>query len=87
MALLYHSACDALQKSISRLAARANLQHSYTDQLMTPRQLFHWAQTNIQNMNSKSVTELGFYLKEIQQLNQYMEHLPFMLFCQHEKVH
>jgi hypothetical protein len=28
-----------------------------------------------------------FYLKEIKQLNQYMDLLSFMLFCQYEKFH
>jgi hypothetical protein len=32
------------------MAARASLQYSYTDQIMKPRQLLNWAQTDIQNM-------------------------------------
>ena len=32
---------------MKRLAARASLQKPYSDQIMTPRQLFDWASTNI----------------------------------------
>ena len=40
-------ACDGLGGTVKRLAARASLQRPYNDQLMTPRQLFDWACTNI----------------------------------------
>ena len=40
-------ACDGLGGTIKRLAARASLQRPYNDQLMTPRQLFDWACSNI----------------------------------------
>jgi hypothetical protein len=40
-------ACDGLGGTVKRLAARASLQRPYSDQLMTPRQLFDWASTNI----------------------------------------
>ena len=40
-------ACDGLGGTVRRLAARASLQRPYNDQLMTPRQLFDWACTNI----------------------------------------
>jgi hypothetical protein len=53
-------ACDALGGTVKRLAARVTLQQPYTDQIMTPRQLFNWAQINIQNMNFEFVTELEF---------------------------
>jgi hypothetical protein len=44
------SACDVLAGRVNRLAARASLQQPCTDQIMTPRQLFNWAETNIQNV-------------------------------------
>ena len=40
-------ACDGLGGTVKRLAARASLQRPYNDQLMTPRQLFDWACSNI----------------------------------------
>ena len=40
-------ACDGLGGTVKRLAARASLQRPYSDQLMTPRQLFDWACSNI----------------------------------------
>ena len=40
-------ACDGLGGTVKRLAARASLQRPYNDQIMTPRQLFDWACTNI----------------------------------------
>ena len=40
-------ACDGLGRTVKRLAARASLQRPYNDQLMTARQLFDWACSNI----------------------------------------
>ncbi len=40
-------ACDGLGGTVKRLAARASLQRPYNGQIMTPRQLFDWACTNI----------------------------------------
>ena len=40
-------ACDGLGGTVKRLAARTSLQRPYSDQLMTPRQLFDWACSNI----------------------------------------
>lgn len=40
-------ACDGLGGTVKRLAARASLQRPYNDQIMTPRQLFDWACTNV----------------------------------------
>ena len=40
-------ACDGIGGTVKRLAARASLQKPYSDQIMTPRQLFDWASTNI----------------------------------------
>ena len=40
-------ACDGLGGTVKRLAARASLQRPYNEQIMTPRQLFDWASTNI----------------------------------------
>ena len=41
------SACDGLGGTVKRLAARASLQRPYNEQIMTPRQLFEWACSNI----------------------------------------
>lgn len=38
---------DGLGGTIKRLAARASLQRPYSDQIMTAKQLFEWASTNI----------------------------------------
>ena len=40
-------ACDGLGRTVKRLAARASLQRPYNEQIMTPRQLFDWACTNV----------------------------------------
>ena len=40
-------ACDGLEGTVKRLAARTSLQRPYNDQIMTPCQLFEWASTNI----------------------------------------
>jgi hypothetical protein len=75
--------CEALGGTIKRLT------HSYTDQIMTPRQLLNWAETNIQNMNFNFVTEPEFREKEEKLLfkrNPAAELLSFMLFCQYNKV-
>jgi len=38
---------DGLGGTVKQLAARASLQRSYNDQIMTPHQLFEWAITNV----------------------------------------
>lgn len=40
-------ACDGLGGTVKRLAARASLQRTYNDQIMTPRQLYDWARDSI----------------------------------------
>lgn len=40
-------ACDGLGGTVKRLAARASLQRPFNDQIMTARQLFDWAKTNV----------------------------------------
>ena len=40
-------ACDGLGGTVKRLAARPSLQRPYNEQIMTPRQLFDWASTNV----------------------------------------
>ena len=43
-----HSSCtNGLGGTVKRLAARASLQRPYDEQIMTPRQLFEWASSNI----------------------------------------
>ena len=43
-------ACNGLGETVKRLAARASIQRPYNDQIMTPRQLFDWASTNVPNV-------------------------------------
>jgi hypothetical protein len=45
------SACDGVVGTLKRLAARASLQQPYNDQIMTPHQLYEWAQSSIHNLN------------------------------------
>ena len=40
-------ACDGIGGTVKRLAARASLQKPYREQIMTARQLFEWASSNI----------------------------------------
>jgi hypothetical protein len=51
------SACDGVGGTLKRLAAEASLQRPYNDQIMTPHQLYEWAQSNIHNLNFDFVTE------------------------------
>ncbi len=44
-------ACDGVGGTVKRLAARASLQKPYTDQIMTPRQLFDWVSTHITSIH------------------------------------
>lgn len=44
------SACDGLGGTVKRLAARASLHRPYSDQIMTPIQLFNWSEQNIPNI-------------------------------------
>ena len=47
MAFLCNVTCDGLGGTVKRLAARTSLQRPYSEQIMTPRQLFEWASINI----------------------------------------
>jgi hypothetical protein len=51
------SDCDGVGGILKRLAAKANLQWPYNDQIMTPHQLYEWAQSSIHNLNLDFVTE------------------------------
>jgi hypothetical protein len=51
------SACDWVGGTLQRLAAKASLQQPYNDQIMTPHQLYEWAQSSIHNLNFVFVTE------------------------------
>ena len=44
-------ACDGVGGTVKRLAARASLQRPYDQQIMTPRQLFDWASSNIPSIH------------------------------------
>ena len=45
--------CDGIGGTVKRLAAKASLQRPYSEQIMTPRQLFQFAKDNISG--------IGFY--------------------------
>ena len=49
-------ACDGVGGTVKRLAACASLQRPYSDQIMTPRQLFEWCSQNIQKIQFNYVT-------------------------------
>jgi hypothetical protein len=51
------NACDGVRGTLKRLAAKASLQQPYNDQIMTPHQLYEWAQSSIHNLNFDFVTE------------------------------
>jgi hypothetical protein len=51
------SACYGVGGTLKRLAAKASLQRPYNDQIMTPHQLYEWAQSSILNLNFYFVTE------------------------------
>jgi hypothetical protein len=51
------SACDGVGGTLKRLAAKASFQQPYNDQMMTPHQLYEWAQSSIHNLNFDFVTE------------------------------
>lgn len=52
--------CDGVAGTIKRLAARASLQCSYNDQIMTPRQLYDWASRNIPSCHFKYSTDKDY---------------------------
>jgi hypothetical protein len=54
------SACDGVGGTLKRLAAKASLQRPYNDQIITPHQLYEWAQSSIHNPNFDFVTENGY---------------------------
>jgi hypothetical protein len=43
--------CDGVGGTVKRLAARASLQRPYENQIMTPRQLFEFGQSDIKSVN------------------------------------
>jgi hypothetical protein len=51
------SACDGIGGTLKRLAAKSCFQRPYSDQIMTPHQLYEWAQSSIHNLNFDFVTE------------------------------
>lgn len=58
-------ACDGLGGTVKRLAARASLQKPYEEQIMTPRQLFQWASSNISATTFKYCTKDEYLAEEI----------------------
>lgn len=51
------SACDGVGGTVKRLAARASLQRPYQGQILTPHQLFTWAENNIKGIRVLWVPE------------------------------
>lgn len=45
------NACDGVGGAVKRLAAQASLRMVYNDQIMTPRQLYDWAEENIKTIS------------------------------------
>ena len=43
--------CDGIGGTVKRLAAKASLQWPYSEQIMTPRQLFQFAEDNISGIS------------------------------------
>jgi len=44
------SACDSIGDTVKRLAARASLQRPFTNQILTPHDLYTWSTENIKNI-------------------------------------
>ena len=44
--------CDGIGGTVKRLAAKASLQWPYSEQIMTPRQLFQFAEDNISGIST-----------------------------------
>ena len=64
--------CDGVGGTVKRLAARASLQRPYSDQIMSPKQLFLFAQTEIPTVNFYFATT-DEYQKEAALLNDIFE--------------
>jgi hypothetical protein len=50
-------ACDGIVGTLKKFAAKASLQQPYNDKIMTPYQLYEWAQSSIHNFNFDFVIE------------------------------
>ena len=62
-------ACDGVGGTVKRLAARASLQKPYSEQIMTPRQLFDWASINIPSVHF-AYCSLADYEEEVKNLEE-----------------
>lgn len=51
------STCDWIGDTLKKAFRKASLQWPYNDQVMTPHQLYKWAQSNTNNICSDTVTE------------------------------
>jgi len=56
--------CDGVGGSVKRLAARANLQRPYENQIQTSQQLFEWAVENITNIDFAYSTQEDYVVSE-----------------------
>ena len=62
-------ACDGVGGTVKQLAARASLQKPYSEQIMTPRQLFDWASINIPSVHF-TYCSLADYEEEVKNLEE-----------------
>jgi hypothetical protein len=81
------STCDGVGGTLKRLAAKASLHRPYNDQIMTPYQLYEWAQSSIHNLNFDFVTENEYKEEDLQQLKLYVELSRFMYLCRLRKAY
>lgn len=59
------SICDGLGGTIKRLATKASLQRPFNNQIITPRQLYDWANNSIRNINVTFVPKEEYYKEEM----------------------
>lgn len=59
------SSCDGIGATLKRLAARESLRLFYSQQIMTPRQLYEWAKVNISSMHFAYSTTQHYKDEEI----------------------
>jgi hypothetical protein len=87
------SACDGFGGTLKRLAAEVSFQQPYNNKVMTPHQLYEWAQSSKHNLNFYFATKMNTKKKRIcyqvnlQQLKLYVELSNSMHLCQLRKAY
>jgi hypothetical protein len=88
------SACDRVVGTLKRLATKASLQRPHNDQIMTPNQLYEWAQSSIHDLDFDFMTENDYKEEEglllsvnLQQLQLYVELSSSMHLCRLRKAY